>query len=424
MAHVTAKQSYEKLTRRLNQFPQGAPASETLYGILKILFTEREAALVAQLPVKPFTVKKAASVWKMAEKDAQKILEELASRAVLLDIQQKGQMVYVLPPPMAGFFEFAMMRTRGDIDQKLLAELFHQYLNVEEDFIRELFVGTETSLLRTYVQEPQVPSEYQVDILDYERASELIRSTPVMGISMCYCRHKMEHLDKNCDAPMDICMTFGNVADSLIRHGHARKVEVSEGLELLHQAYENNLVQCGENSQEGVSFICNCCGCCCEALLAAKKFGSLHPVAPSNFYPVILTSHCNTCGRCVKACPIDAMEICIDEQGGRQILIDTEVCLGCGVCVRSCNRGGIMLQRKEEAHRIITPVNSVHRIAQMAIDKGKLQDLIFDNQALWSHRAMAALLGAILKMPPIKQGLASQQVKSRYLGRLLAGKKG
>ncbi len=37
---------------------------------------------------------------------------------------------------MAGFFEFALMRTRGDIDQKYLSELYYQYMNVEEDFVR------------------------------------------------------------------------------------------------------------------------------------------------------------------------------------------------------------------------------------------------------------------------------------------------
>lgn len=48
------------------------------------------------------------------------------------------------------------------------------------------------------------------------------------------------------------------------------------------------------------------------------------------------------------------------------------------------------------------------------------QNLIFDNQALASHRALAALLGVILKLPPLKQALASQQVKSCYLDTLIA----
>ena len=55
----------------------------------------------------------------------------------------------------------------------------------------------------------------------------------------------------------------------------------------------------------------------------------------------------------------------------------------------------------------------------MAIERGKLQNLIFDNQVLWSHRAMAAVLGVILRLPPLKQVLANQQVKSRYLEALI-----
>ena len=55
----------------------------------------------------------------------------------------------------------------------------------------------------------------------------------------------------------------------------------------------------------------------------------------------------------------------------------------------------------------------------MAIERGKLQNLIFDNQALASHRAMAAILGVILKLPPLKQAMASRQMKSRYLEALI-----
>lgn len=72
---------------------------------------------------------------------------------------------------------------------------------------------------------------------------------------------------------------------------------------------------------------------------------------------------------------------------------------------------------------MITPVNTAHRTVVMAIERGTLQDLIFDNQALARHRAMAAILGAILKLPPLKQVMASQQMKSRYLDNLLSSRK-
>jgi hypothetical protein len=55
----------------------------------------------------------------------------------------------------------------------------------------------------------------------------------------------------------------------------------------------------------------------------------------------------------------------------------------------------------------------------MAIERGTLQHLIFDNHVLRSHRALAGVLGVILRLPPVKRALASRQVKSRYLEALI-----
>jgi formate hydrogenlyase subunit 6/NADH:ubiquinone oxidoreductase subunit I len=421
MAHHTIKSSYKKLEERLNRFPQGAPPSETLYKILKILFSEKEAQLVAQLPIKPFTVEAASRIWKMDRSFTQKVLEDLAGRAILLDMDYLGEQKYVLPPPMAGFFEFSIMRTRGDIDQKLLSELYYQYLNVEEDFIKGLFAHGETQAGRVFVHEPVLSNENALHVLDYERASEVIRTAKHRGIGMCYCRHKMEHVGKACDAPMDICMTFNGAAASLIKHGYAREVGISEGLELLQRAYEHNLVQFGENVREQVSFICNCCGCCCEAMIAARKFGMLNPVHTTNFLPKIDEEKCNGCGRCVHTCPVEAMTMVSANNSQRyekkKAKLHEDICLGCGVCIRACPTKALGLISREE--RVITPVNSTHRVVMMAIERGMLQELIFDNQALVSHRAMAAILSGILKLPPIKQAMASKQMKSRYLEALI-----
>ncbi|MBO3443361.1 4Fe-4S binding protein [Clostridium sp. CCUG 7971] len=417
ISHINAKNAYKSLEERINKFPQGAPPSETLYKILSVLFTEKEAELVAQLPIKPFRVKAASKIWSVSESEAYKILDNLAKKALLLDIEDKKGKKYIMPPPMAGFFEFAMMRTRKDIDQKLLAELYYQYMNVEEDFIKDLFYSTETKLGRTFVQEEVLTNDNEVTILDYERATHIIEEASHIGISMCYCRHRMEHVGKACDAPMDICMTFNNVANSLINNKFARRIDASECKELLHQAYENNLVQCGENVRDGVTFICNCCGCCCEALVAAKRFGNLHPVQTTSFISNINNESCVSCGKCIKVCPIDAISIAKDNDK-TYIKVDENRCLGCGVCVRNCFKNSIMLRKRPE--KIITPANSVHRSVLMAIEKGQLQNLIFDNNALTSHRAMGAILSAILELEPSKRALANEQLKSNYLDRLLS----
>ncbi len=422
MAHLSARDGYRRLVDRLNRFPQGAPPSELLYRILEILFSPREAELVAQLPIKPFRTATAAKAWGLPLAEAAHVLEGLASRAILLDLEEDGEPLYVLPPPMAGFFEFSMMRVRGDIDQKRLAELYFEYMNVEEDFIRDLFVRGETQLGRTFVRERSVPAELELAVLDYERASHVIRSASAIGVSLCYCRHKMEHVGRACDAPRDICLTFGATARSLAKHGYARQVPAAEGLELLHRAQERGLVQFGENVRERPAFICNCCGCCCEAMLAAKRFGFLHPVHTTNFVVALDAATCDGCGKCVKACPVDALRLVPGgdpaHPGRKRAAADEGLCLGCGVCVAACPRGGARLAARKE--RVITPVDSTHRVVVMAIERGLLQELVFDNQAHLSHRAMAAILGVILKLPPAKQALASRQLRSRYLDRLLS----
>ena len=417
MSHTAYNNAYNSLVDRLNRFPQGAPPSELLTKILALLFTEQEARLVGLLPMRPFSAAMAARIWGVREVEAFRILDSLAKRALLLDAEQNGEMTYVLPPPMSGFFEFSMMRVRSDIDQEALSALLYQYLNMEEEFISSLFLEGKTKLGRFMVDEDQIAPANVSRVLDYERASEVIKKAWKIGIGTCYCRKKMQHLGRGCSAAKEICMTFDAVADPLIRHGHARKVDQKECLDLLQQAKEQNLVQFAENAQNGVTFICNCCSCCCEALLATRKFCSLEPVHTTNFIAEIKPEACTGCGKCIDACPVEALSLVSanDPQhpSMRKCVHDAHRCLGCGLCARVCDTEAMGIVPRSE--RVVTPADSARRVVLMAIERGKLQHLIWDNQALLSHKTMAAILGAILKLPPVKQALASSQLGSRYI---------
>ncbi len=80
-------------------------------------------------------------------------------------------------------------------------------------------------------------------------------------------------------------------------------------MDLLQMARDRRLVQFGENVRDRVGFICNCCGCCCEAMIAARRFGFLHPVHTTNWLPEVDEAQCNGCGKCVEACPVEAMAL-------------------------------------------------------------------------------------------------------------------
>ena len=120
-------------------------------------------------------------------------------------------------------------------------------------------------------------------------------------------------------------------------------------------------------------------------------------------------------------CPVEAMTLVSANNPAnpkmKKAKVNEDICLGCGVCVRNCESDALHL--KSRPARVITPLNGTHRAVMMAMERGKLQNLIFDNQVLLSHRALAGVLGVILRLPPVKQILANRQVKSHYLEALI-----
>jgi len=403
MGHTTSK-SYINLQNRLDKSPQGAPATDTLFKILEVLFSQDEAELVSKLPINMFSVEKAAKIWQKSTDESKKILDELADKGIMIDFAYKNTKKYFLAPTMAGFFEFSIMRTDGKFDRKLLSKLFHQYINVEDKFLKRIFT-LQPSITRTFVHEDMLDKKEKLTILDYEKATKVIDSASCITVGTCYCRHKMEHMGKTCDKPQDVCLTFNNSAKSLSDHGVAKKISKKEAHEILKKCIDLGLTQVGDNVQDQVQFICNCCSCCCEVLLSYKRLGYM-PKINTNYEAKI--NNCNGCSICSKKCPVDAIKMI-----EKIAVVDTKICIGCGVCKRFCKFDAIkMIRRKKNK---FVPKDSSEKIVMQAIDSGRLQNLIFDNYNLWTYDILRNFLGIILNLRPAKRILANQQLQSKYI---------
>jgi Pyruvate/2-oxoacid:ferredoxin oxidoreductase delta subunit len=410
MGHINSN-SYYDLQRRLNQAPQGAPASDALFKILEVLFTRDEAQLVSLLPINAFTLEEAARLWKKSIEEARAILDALADKGILFDFAAGGTQVYLLAPPMAGFFEFSLMRLDGRFDKKILSELYYQYINVEEDFIKGIF-SLEPAIFRTLVQEDSIQGKDKVVVLDYERASHIIDTSSCITVGICYCRHKMEHMGKACKNPQEVCLTFNKSAESLAKHKIAISISKEEAHRILKLCVDRGLVQLGDNVQESVNWICNCCSCCCEALLAYKRLGySAH--INTNFVATTGPEPCTDCGQCTARCPVNAIELIKRSNGGSYVRIDSSRCIGCGVCVRFCPSGSIVLERR--AQTAFVPKDSFERYILSAISTGKLQNLLFDNYTLLTHDLLRRFLKIVFSLKLTKRLLAQQQLRSRFL---------
>ena len=409
MGHLTMKRQQE-LVKRLDANPVGAPDSKELREILSMLYSEEEASIACQMPYSFSSTRRLSKLTGVEAERLEEILSGMANKGLVLDIRRKGRSSWFLNPLIIGFFEFTMMRVRQDFDQTKLAGLLHDYLlgDPENKMIIEAVAG-ETQLIRPMVHEGTLDDSV-VEVLDYERTTSVINSAKYWAVGLCHCRHVQEHRGNACDTPQEMCLSLGPVAEHLVRQGLGRSITREESLEIVAKAREMGLVQPADNVQKGVVFICNCCSCCCGILEAYRRLKETTPIQTSNFIARVQEDACISCGKCVKACPVEALSIPAKK---RPVELEQGWCIGCGVCATTCPTDAItMVDRPQRVH---TPENVTERVVRMALERGKLINLILDEPENMTHRVLRGVINALAALPPSKQLLASKQLQSKFL---------
>jgi ferredoxin len=412
---------YRRLQQRLDRMPTGAPDSPAFQRILRLLFTPQEATLAAAMP----TLCSLESLSRRTGRPVDELtpmVDEMARKGLVFDLEHRGERQVSLAPVVIGFFEFTFMRVREDAPIEELAELFDDYLFTDGALAHAVFRGS-TQLGRSLVREEALPDpgESSVEVLDWERATHIVGEARSIAVGTCPCRQHAALMGHACGAPTRTCLSFGTAADSLARAGIAERITNAEGLAILAEAKAAGLAQTADNVQHGVTYMCNCCGCCCGMMQSIRRFGITGSIVSSNWVAQVDHTMCRGCKKCARACPAQAVTMVDNHGAGLRkywAVVDPDACLGCGVCDEVCRFGAhSMVPRRQ---RVFTPETTFDRLVAMAVERGKLGDLLVDTLDGAGPHAVARVLQVLESLPPERAERVVAPLRSLFLRGLLA----
>jgi ferredoxin len=424
MGHLSGKDVYGELGAKVDALHVRAPVNETFYEILKALYSTEEAQVVVQMPFLFSSLDRVSKITKVEKGKLEQILKGLCARGLVMDVWLGGEYRYMPSPLFVGIFEFTMMRADGDPNMKRWAELFHEYMEEGSPYRGNFSPQSRVSIARALPHEETLADH--VEILDYEKATALIEGATRFAVGTCSCRHKKDHAgEERCQVPLGTCTTLNHGADYLIRNGLSKEISRTEMLEIFSRSKELGLVFSADNVRKRIMFVCHCCGCCCGIMDGINKHGLTTTLVTSSFLAKVNAQSCIGCGMCAEACHVNAIEMVPDKGSENPKAkiphIDHTFCVGCGVCALKCKTKAISLEKREK--RVLHPETTFERVILQCLERGTLQNQLFDNPQSLTHKVMRGVVGGFLKLSPVKRALMTDTLRSTFLNSLGAGVK-
>lgn len=349
--------AYRALAFLLNSLPQGYPA--TASGIelelLKKLFSPEEAVVAAGLNLAAEPPRAIAVRLGQDEGAVRACLKSMVKKGLIEFEKASGGIGFKLMPFVVGFYERQVDR----MDEEFAA-LFDAFYR--EGLARAMTM--KPSAHRVIAVEKAIPVD--IEVMPYERASACVDAAKSWGVLDCICRLQRKLVGKPCRHSLENCLALSPRENAFAQASSIRALTREGALQVLLAAEAEGLVHTTANSQEGISYICNCCSCSCGFLRAAVELGIADPVARSHFFCVVDGDACSGCGACVEACQFGALAL--DEDG--RCAVDASKCFGCGLCVGACPSGALALKRKGGSELEVPPITERDWALARALNRG------------------------------------------------------
>jgi NAD-dependent dihydropyrimidine dehydrogenase PreA subunit len=339
MRQTCAEGVYEQLADALDRLPNGFPRtpSHAEIPLLRRIFSSADASLAACLTGDRESVETVAARAGIPTAGIRKRLLAMAKRGLVWFDKQAGEPRFRLAPFVVGIYEAQL----GNMDHEL-AHLFEHYML---DGGAAGIMGPEPAVHRVVPTQGSAKSEW---ILPYDDVRAILEGAKSFRAMDCICRVQQQRVGRGCALPLRNCLSFSSRESAPGPHIVSRE----EALAILDEAEAAGLVHTVSNVRDGVSYFCNCCGCCCGVLRGITEWGLENSVAHANYLATIDPDECTGCGTCVERCQVNA----IAEQEG-VTAVCREKCLGCGLCVTACPTGAAALHPKPEAEIVPPPVD-------------------------------------------------------------------
>ena len=337
------REVYNRLAEALNTRSMAYPSipCDEFYVLAAELFTSEQAEIASSMPVDPVSPEELAA--KMKTSDVARLsrqLDEMADRGLVRVKEKAGKRFYELMPLVPGIIELQFMHGRKDERTRRLAQLFKSYGKAVKSMAppAPTPAAIEKPKTRTIVVKQEIHGK--TTVLPYEEVMKLIDKTEYIAAGTCVCRHQGDLLDRPCGKPKDnLCMIFGPSA----QFGFVNLISKEEARQRIDEAEKTGLVHDYANSRDRyIDLLCNCCGCHCFILRAAKRSPLPSQFVIANWVISIDDDACVGCGACIDRCWMEALKM-----DGDLVVRDFNRCIGCGICRYVCPSNAMKLVPRE-----------------------------------------------------------------------------